>query len=374
MAWPIGGLAQFALVSNTEASDIPLVEQSSNCVTTIMTDQNEQHEAKGRSPVGTGDRIHLLRQGLTQDPESPDLLYDLAAALAAEGLSTEAAQVHGRAYTIQPRSAVLRAGGLAAATAEEIRRVRDYGVALIGLGLVDTATIASLAEAEVRLGHTAAVRRLVDYEKFFRSSWLAAPTAEPRDVFLATLADEIRSNLVFYDRPDKRAIRNAWRHNGLLSSSQPASRALACALRSAVDEYISGLPRDASHPFNASTPSSYTLRGWGLVSNGASHHELHIHAQGWLSGVFYVVQPPVSLNSETRRAWLRLGPPPGVSSGLGWDEQWVEPSPGRLVLMPSYFYHGTHPMEAEEERICVAFDVIPDRKIAPRRSGQPSAE
>ncbi len=35
------------------------------------------------------------------------------------------------------------------------------------------------------------------------------------------------------------------------------------------------------------------------------------------------------------------------------------PLPGRLVLMPGYFYHGTQPTLSEEARVCVAFNVVP---------------
>jgi hypothetical protein len=34
----------------------------------------------------------------------------------------------------------------------------------------------------------------------------------------------------------------------------------------------------------------------------------------------------------------------------------IEPKPGRLVLFPSYFWHGTRPFAAGE-RLSVAFDV-----------------
>jgi hypothetical protein len=43
----------------------------------------------------------------------------------------------------------------------------------------------------------------------------------------------------------------------------------------------------------------------------------------------------------------------------GWGERWVEPKPGTLVLMPGYFFHGTSPMRVDENRVCVAFDVVP---------------
>jgi hypothetical protein len=37
----------------------------------------------------------------------------------------------------------------------------------------------------------------------------------------------------------------------------------------------------------------------------------------------------------------------------------VSPEPGNVVLMPGFFYPGTQPSSAEDERICVIFDVVP---------------
>jgi hypothetical protein len=37
----------------------------------------------------------------------------------------------------------------------------------------------------------------------------------------------------------------------------------------------------------------------------------------------------------------------------------VQPVPGRLVLFPSYTWHGTIPLEASSARTTIAFDAIP---------------
>jgi hypothetical protein len=59
--------------------------------------------------------------------------------------------------------------------------------------------------------------------------------------------------------------------------------------------------------------------------------------------------------------WLRVAPPAqfGVSVAHGWAERMVEPLPGRLVLMPGYFYHETLPTLSDEMRVCVAFNIVP---------------
>jgi hypothetical protein len=39
----------------------------------------------------------------------------------------------------------------------------------------------------------------------------------------------------------------------------------------------------------------------------------------------------------------------------------VAPAPGRLVIFPSYFHHRTLPFASGEQRISIAFDVMPVR-------------
>jgi len=38
----------------------------------------------------------------------------------------------------------------------------------------------------------------------------------------------------------------------------------------------------------------------------------------------------------------------------------VQPVPGRLVLFPSYMWHGTVPLRAPSPRTTIAFDVVPE--------------
>jgi hypothetical protein len=45
--------------------------------------------------------------------------------------------------------------------------------------------------------------------------------------------------------------------------------------------------------------------------------------------------------------------PAGKATGF------VQPRPGRLVLFPSYLWHGTTPLECAEPRLTIAFDAVP---------------
>jgi hypothetical protein len=40
-------------------------------------------------------------------------------------------------------------------------------------------------------------------------------------------------------------------------------------------------------------------------------------------------------------------------------EMFVKPIVGRLVLFPSFYWHGTVPFASDSDRMTIAFDVVP---------------
>jgi hypothetical protein len=303
-------------------------------------------------------KIALLRQAVRAQPQSAALLCELSEALAESGEEREAANVFRQAYLLEPDACTKALARVGSADAGSLR---NFSGLLIDNGVAYSPIIAALAIAQARLGNRAEVRRLVDYDRLFRSYIMDPPDGYDQTSFHRALANEIKSDLKFYDAPQNRAIRRAWRHS-VSGSSLPASRAWMQAIRREVDCYIAGLSKVSHHPFPASRPADYVLAACAVVSDGASYHMPHIHPRAWMSGVFYVIRPPVSRDTASRRGWLEVGPPEqryGASTAHGWGARTIEPEPGRLVLMPGYFFHGTHPMGADEERICIAFDVMP---------------
>jgi uncharacterized protein (TIGR02466 family) len=300
-------------------------------------------------------RLELLRRAVALRPASAPLLFQLAETLAAHGEPEEFARVFRQAFLIAPSVRPRLDSEGVEPLAERALRLRRDAQALLAHGISYAPVIAALAVAQSLLGHAHEAAQLLDYESFFRCETLLPDDAAFRDA----LAAELRVGAV--PRGKRGGMAGAGRYTfDVLNAETPACNRLAGALREHVERYIAALPQHADHPFVTSRPARYALRGWSVASSADDHFESHIHPQAWLSGVYYVAQPEDARG--TQRGSLHVGPPAqfGVTVQQGWAERAIEPVPGRLVLMPGYFYHATRPTLSDETRLCVAFNVVPE--------------
>ena len=103
-------------------------------------------------------------------------------------------------------------------------------------------------------------------------------------------------------------------------------------------------------------PEKYTLRGWLVRMEEGGNLSPHIHPHGWLTGSIYINVPSPKTNYEGDLI---------ISRGENFtpnseDSLILEVSTGHICLFPSSLYHHTLPFKGEEERIVLAFDVVPD--------------
>lgn len=144
---------------------------------------------------------------------------------------------------------------------------------------------------------------------------------------------------------------NLWRRG------EPEIERLHARLKAAVSDFASGLPQvEADHPLRSCSEGPLKLTtGWSIRLNRGGHHISHIHAHGILSSACYVAVPA---ETADRQGWLELGRPPSDIPLALEPLATIEPQPGRLILFPSFLYHGTRPFDAGE-RLTVAFDAAP---------------
>jgi hypothetical protein len=79
---------------------------------------------------------------------------------------------------------------------------------------------------------------------------------------------------------------------------------------------------------------------------------MHVRSGAWISAM-YCAQLSGGAGGE-----FVFGEPDIDVGEAGVARRTVRPEVGRLVLFPSYIWHGTRPLGGESERIDVSFNVI----------------
>lgn len=181
---------------------------------------------------------------------------------------------------------------------------------------------------------------------------------------LDELAAHLRSLHIAKGEYRDQSVRGGTQTDGpLFCRIDPTIRALRAAVASAVETYVAALPPfDADHPLLALRRDRRPrfAGSWSVRLQGGGYHANHVHPQGWISSALYVALPRGGAHDAPHAGWLTLGEPQAALGLALPPAKLVEPAPGRLILFPSWLWHGTRPF-GEGERLTVAFDVAPPR-------------
>jgi tetratricopeptide (TPR) repeat protein len=144
----------------------------------------------------------------------------------------------------------------------------------------------------------------------------------------------------------------------LRAVSDPAVRAFFHAIDAPIRSYLDRIGQGEG-PLASRNTGDYRMKGvWSVRLRRGGSHVDHIHSEGWISSAFYV-DLPGTLDTPEREGWIRFGRPPFPTRPPIEPFLHVRPEPGRLVLFPSYLWHGTVPFTSDETRLTIAFDLIP---------------
>lgn len=164
--------------------------------------------------------------------------------------------------------------------------------------------------------------------------------------------------------PFDQSLRGGTQTEGsLFVHKDPVIQTVRRQIETAVGEYVRRLPDDATHPLLRRKSERVRFTGsWSVrLRGGGGHHVNHLHSMGWISSAFYV-QLPACMSSDagaSTAGWIQFGEPP-IELGLDLPpRRMVQPEVGRLVLFPSYTWHGTVPFEDDDTRTTIAFDAVP---------------
>jgi len=146
----------------------------------------------------------------------------------------------------------------------------------------------------------------------------------------------------------------------LFAARLPLVDKLKARIDQAVADHIAALPQDAVHPFLSRRRRGFRHAGsWSSRLRDRGFHVNHIHPQGWISSCYYVAVPPAVADEQARQGWIKFGEP-AIDVPLKQPvRRAIQPMQGRLILFPSYLWHGTIAFHDAAPRTTIAFDVVP---------------
>jgi hypothetical protein len=139
---------------------------------------------------------------------------------------------------------------------------------------------------------------------------------------------------------------------------------LVSLLKNRIDEavarYIAEMDEDVVHPLLSQRRKDFRYSGsWSSRLQDRGFHVNHFHPDGWISSCYYVSVPEVVKDETAKQGWLKFGEPAFDAALKQPIRRAIQPVPGRLVLFPSYMWHGTVPFHDKAARTTIAFDVVP---------------
>jgi Tfp pilus assembly protein PilF len=314
--------------------------------------------------AGVGDKAEaVLREIIRREGWTPQSGSGLAVVLQEQGRVGEALQEARRVLRARPDDsdicatvvALLLQSGRPDEAVPLIRQRRQ-------LEPLDQSWLAYEATA-ARLSGDARYAELYDYDRFVRAFDLGSPPGcASQQEFNALLAEHLRGlhSQGFRTHPLDQSLRfGTQTSRSLLVDPSPQVRAFLEVLERPIAEYRELIGYDAGHPLLARNRGESKLAGcWSVRLNKGGHHVNHVHPQGWISSAYYVSVPEEVGDAALKSGWIKFGEPrmetPGAEAA-----HFVQPEVGKLVLFPSYMWHGTTPIQSGQERLTIAFDVVP---------------
>ncbi|MGD9979886.1 MAG: 2OG-Fe(II) oxygenase family protein [Hyphomonadaceae bacterium] len=309
-------------------------------------DQREQSEA-------------VLREGLRRAPDDPQIQGALGVVLDEMDRTAEALPLLTRAVAGLPQLPFMRGNLISALlrlsrAQEALRQIEPLRAAQPYNG--DWIAYQAMAWRQLS---DARYHWLCDYELMVRGYDLEAPPGYATMAeFNAALRETLDRMHVLETHPLDQSLRHGSQTTrSLLTIDEPVIKQYLQALEAPIRAYIATM-QDPDHPWSGRKSERFKLAGcWSVKLRAKGYHINHLHPEGWISSAYYVSLPEVTRSGESQEGWIKFGEPRWPTPGCT-IEKVVQPKEGRLVLFPSYMWHGTIPFSAGE-RMTAPFDVVP---------------
>ena len=201
---------------------------------------------------------------------------------------------------------------------------------------------------------------LCDYENMIQVYELEIPQGYKNiEEFNADLAVALTKLHCFAEAPLDQSLRAGTQSiRSLEFEKNPVIQQYIRALDKPIRAYIRHLRQFENIALGGRISLDYVIQGcWSVRLKKGGRHVNHVHPEGWISSAYYVQTP--TEGTDGKDGWIKFGEPPFPIEGIDKVERWIKPEAGKLVLFPSYFWHGVSPVKSDGIRITAPFDVVP---------------
>lgn len=149
-------------------------------------------------------------------------------------------------------------------------------------------------------------------------------------------------------------------HDNLIGRGHEPVERLRLRIDEALQIYVSRMKESADHPLFRRRSRDVRYQGsWTARLRDCGYHTNHVHPFGWISSCYYVSLPDEIDDAVQQQGWIKFGEPSFDAGLADAVRRTVKPQVGRLVLFPSYMWHGTIAFRSTQHRTTIAFDAVP---------------
>ena len=165
------------------------------------------------------------------------------------------------------------------------------------------------------------------------------------------------SSQKFGSRSQSLLVNGSQTAGNIFAIGDPGLDEIEKVIRQEIEQYRSEFA-DSRDGLIRHWPPNYALSGWVVSMQAGGSLMPHIHERGWLSGSLYINVPPKA-GPDCGNLKCAVGASSDVVGMIGHQETAVNVKTGSLVLFPASVMHHTVPFQSEQDRIVLAFDMIP---------------
>jgi len=287
--------------------------------------------------------IGAFNQALAIKPDNAKAYYNMGNALKDQGKLEEAIEAFEKDGSIKSQTLLLKCLYQQDKPANFYDQL-DY---LVGRGENNAVIGSYISRAQIKYGINRTNPFCNEPLKYTLHTNLTSH-CDFEDIFVKGATDVLTKDIV--QNRSQRLLTNGIQTTGnVFNQMDDFTDEIQSILRSEIENYRMCF-KDSQEGLIKSWPSDYEIYGWLVSMKSGGKLAAHMHDKGWISGSVYINVPP-KVNKDSGNFVVCLDSEK--------DSQSIDVVTGSLCLFPSSLLHYTIPFESEENRIVLAFDVIP---------------